>query len=118
MVRPSARPRRLGGSIYRGGYWSRTLESNEVGNWSQGGCTAEGTVFEIRLTLRVVVMVGRRAAVRRAELHQERGTTRGHEAHRDIGTKEEHGQQCDGQHIGPPSVTETGFHTLGLTMPE
>ena len=62
----------------------------------------------------VMPMVGRSAAgIGRAEFHQERGATRGHEPHWDMGTKDERGQQCDGQHIGSPSVTEPSFHDCG-----
>ena len=73
------------------------------------------------MTLRMVVtsMMGREAAgVVRAELHQERGAARGHESHWDIGTKDERGQQCDGQHIGSPRMTEPSLHAWGVTMPE
>jgi hypothetical protein len=112
---PSTRPRRLGGNIHGASYWSRGLKYDEVGNRAQSGRTTEGTILEIRLTLRMVVMamVGRRAAVRRAELHQERAAARGHESHRDICAKQKRGQQYDGQPIGSPNVTEPSFHDLG-----
>ena len=115
MVRPSARPRRLGGSIYRGGYWSRTLKSNEVGNGSQGRRTAEGTVLEIRLTVRMVVMamVGKSTAVRRTELEQKGAPARGHEPHGNIGAKQKRGQPYDGRYSGSPSVSEPSLHGLG-----
>jgi hypothetical protein len=115
VVRPSARPRRLGGSIYRGGYWSRALKGDEVGNGSQGRRTAEGTVLEIRLTLRVVVMamMGKSTAVRRAELQQEGAPACGHESNGNIGAKQKRGQQYDGRYIGSPSVPEPGLHDWG-----
>src|SRR5271155_4303435 len=105
---PSTQPRRLGGNPYRRGRSARGFKSDEVRNGSRGRSTAEGTILEIRLTLRMVMVpvVGRDATrVGRTELHQERGATRGHEPHWDIGTKDERGQQCDGQHIGSLSVT-------------
>jgi len=106
VVRPSARPRRLGGNIYRGGYWSRALKGNEVGNGSWSRRTAEGTVLEIRLTLRMVVMamVGRSTAVRRADLQQEGAPARGHESHGNICAKQKRGQPYDGRYIGSPGV--------------
>ena len=111
---PTNQPPSLGGNSYDGGYSSRGFKCDEVGNRSQCGRTAEGTILEIRLTLQMVVMVCRSAAdVGRTELHQERGATRGHEAHWDIGTKDQRGQQYDGQHIGSPSVTEPSFHDCG-----
>ena len=113
---PSRQAPRPNGSFYEGRYSSWGLKSDELGNGSRGRCTAEGTVLEIRLTLRMVVMrmVGRSTAgVRRAELHQERSATRRHEAHWDIGAKDERGQQYDGQHIGSPGVTEPSFHDWG-----
>jgi hypothetical protein len=115
VVRPSARPRRLGGSIYRGGYWSRALKGNEVGNGSYSRRTAEGTVLEIRLTLRMVVMamVGKSTAVRRAELQQEGAPARGHESHGNIGAKQKRGQPYEGRYIGSPSVPEPSLHDLG-----
>jgi len=113
---PSIRTLSLGGNCYKGGYSSCELKNDAVGYGSQGRRTAEGTVLKIRLTLRMVVMpmVGRSAAgVARAELHQERGAACGHEPHWDIGTKDEHGQQYDGQHIGSPSVREPSLHDWG-----
>jgi hypothetical protein len=89
VQRPRTRSCRIGGNICRGGYRSRRLKSDEVGNGPQGRRTAEGTILEIRLTLRMVVMavVGRSAAVRRAELHEKRAAARGHESHGDIRAK-------------------------------
>ena len=112
---PSTRTPSLGGNAYRGGYSPRGFKNGEVGNGAQSGRSAEGTVLEVRLTRRMMVMpvVGSSAAgVSRAELHQERGATRGHEPHGDIGTKDERGQQYNGQHIGSPSVTEPSLHDL------
>jgi hypothetical protein len=115
VMRPGTRPRRLGGNIHGGSYWSRGLKCGEVGKRARSGRTTEGTMLEIRLALRMVVMavVGRCAAVRRAELHQERAAARGHESHRDICAKQKRGQQYDGQPIGSPDVTEPSFHDLG-----
>ena len=110
---PSTRTPSLGGNGYGGGYSPGGFKNDEVGNGAQGGHTAERTVLEIRLTRRVMVMtvVGRSAgSVSRAELHQERGAARGHEPDWDIGTKDERGQQYNGQHIGSPSVTEPSLH--------
>ena len=118
---PSSRLHWLRGNFYKGGYSPSGFKSDEVGNGSQGRRAAEGTVLEIRLALRMVVMpmVRRSAAgVGRTELHQERGATRRHEAHWDIGTKDKRGQQYDGQDIGSPSVTEPSFHDWGVTMPK
>ena len=73
-------------------------------------------MLEIRVTLRMVVMslVGRRApGVGRAEFQQERSTTRGHESHGNIGTKDERGQQCDAQNIAAAGGTEPGMHHKG-----
>jgi len=113
---PSSQPSWLGGNFYRRGCPARGFESDEVGNGSRRRSTAEGTILEIRLTLRMVMVpvVGRDATrVGRTELHQERGAARGHEPHWDIGTKDERGQQYDGQHIGSPSVTEPSLHDCG-----
>jgi hypothetical protein len=113
---PGIRTPSLGGNCYKGGYSSCGFKNDEMGNGSQGRRTAEGTVLKIRLTLRMVVMpmVARSAAgVGRAELHQEGRATCGHEPHWDIGTKDERGQQYDGQHIGSPSVTEPSLHDWG-----
>jgi hypothetical protein len=110
---PSGRLHWLRGNFYKGGYSPSGFKSDEVGNGSQGRCAAEGTVLEIRLAMRMVVMpmVRRSAAgVGRTELHQERGATRGHEPNGDIGTKDERGQQYGGQHIGSPSVTQPSLH--------
>jgi hypothetical protein len=110
---PSGRPHWLRGNFYKGGYSPSGFKSDEVGNGSQGRCAAEGTVLEIRLARRMVVMpkVRRSAAgVGRTEFHQERGATRRHEPNGDIGTKDERGQQYDGQHIGSPSVTQPSLH--------
>jgi hypothetical protein len=88
-----------------------------VGNGSQRRRTAEGTVLEIRLTLRMVVMamVGKSTAVRRAELQQERAAARGHESHGNICAKQKRGQPYDGRYIGSPSVPEPGLHDLGAS---
>jgi hypothetical protein len=113
---PGSQPHWVRGNLYKGGYSSSGLKSDEVGNGSQGRRAAEGTVLEIRLTPRMVVMpmVRRSAAgVARTELHQERGATRGHEPNGDIGTKDERGQQYDGQHIGSPGVTQPSLHDWG-----
>jgi hypothetical protein len=111
--RPRRQPPWLSGNLHKGGYSSCGFKSDEVGNGSQGRRTAEGTILEIRMTLRMVVMpvVGRSAAgVGRTELHQERGAARGHEPRWDIGTKHERGQQYDGRHRGSPNVTEPSLH--------
>jgi hypothetical protein len=117
VQQPGTRACWIGGNICRGGYRSRGLKSDEVGNGSQGGRTAEGTILEIRLTLRMVVMamVRRSAAVRWAEFHEERAAARGHESHRDIRTKQKRGQQYAGQHIASPRVTEPSLHDLGAS---
>jgi hypothetical protein len=110
---PCNQPHWLRGNFYKGGYSPSGFKSDEMGNGSQGRRAAEGTVLEIRLALRMVVMpmVRRSAAgVGRTELHQERGATGGHEPNGDIGTKDERGQQYDGQHIGSPSVTQPSLH--------
>jgi hypothetical protein len=114
--RPSTQPPWRGGNRYQGGYRSRGFKYDEVGNGTQSRHTAERTVLEIRLTLRMMMipLVGRSAArVSRTEFHQERGATRGHEPHWDIGTKDQRGQQYDGQHIGSPGVTEPSLHGWG-----
>lgn len=110
--RPRSQPPWLSGNLHKGGYSSGGFKSDEVGNGSRGRRTAEGTILEIRMTLRMVVMpvVGSAAGVGRTELQKERGATRGHEPHWDIGTKDERGQQYDGQHIGSPNVTEPSLH--------
>ena len=115
VQRSGKRPCRIGRNVCGGGYLSRGLKPDEVGNGPEGRRTAEGTILEIRLTLRMVVMavVGKRAAVRRAELHEERAAVRGHESQGDIGAKQKRGQQYDGQPIGSPDVTEPSFHDLG-----
>jgi hypothetical protein len=113
---PNTQPTWLGGNFDRGGYPSRGFKRDEMGNGSQGRRTAVGTILEIRVILGIVVMpmVARDAAgVGRAEFHQEWGATRGHEPHWDIGTKDERGQQYDGQYIGSPSVTEPSLHDCG-----
>ncbi len=113
---PSTRPCRLGGNLYRGGSSARGFESDEVGNGSRRGSAAEGAILEIRLTLRMVMVsvMGRDITrVGRTELQQERGAARGHEPDWDIGTKDERGQQYDGQHIGSPGVTEPSLHDCG-----
>ena len=95
VERPSRKPPWLGGNLHEGGYPSRGFKSDEVGSGPQARRSAEGTILEIRMTLRMVVipMVGREAVgVGRTELNQERGATRGHEPHWDIGTKDERGQ--------------------------
>jgi hypothetical protein len=67
----------------------------------------------------VMPRVGRYAAgVGWTEFHEERGAARGHETQGDIGTKEQRGQQYNGQHIGSLGVTETSFHDWGVTMPD
>ena len=111
--RTRSQPPWLSGNLHRGGYSSGGLKSDEVGNGSEGRRTAEGTILEIRMTLRMVVMPvvgGSAAGVGGTELHQERGATRGHEPNGDIGTKDEGGQQYDGRYIGSPSVTQPSFH--------
>ena len=111
--RPRSQPPWLSGNLHKGGYSSRGFKTDEVRNGSQGRRTAEGTILEIRMTLRMVVMPvvgGSAAGVGRTELHQERGATRGHEPRWDIGTKDERGQQYDGLHIGSPKVTEPSLH--------
>ena len=118
---PSSRLRWFPGNFYRGGYSPSGFKSDEVGNGPQGRRAAEGTVLEIRLALRMVVMpmVRRSAAgIGCTKLHQERGATRGHEPNGDVGTKDERGQQYDGQHIGSPSVTQPSLHDWAVTMPE
>jgi hypothetical protein len=72
VERPSTLPYRFGGNIGSEGYRPRRLKGDEVGNGSHGGRTAEGTVLEIGVALGLVMMemVGRSAAVRRAELQQ------------------------------------------------
>ena len=110
---PISRPRRLCGNFCEGGYSPSRFKSDELGNGSRGRRAAEGTVLEVRLSRRMVVMPMVRssaAGVGRAELHQERGATRGHEPNGDIGTKDEGGQQYDGRYIGSPSVTQPSFH--------
>ncbi len=114
--RPSSESPWLGGDFYKGGYSSRGFKSDEVGNGSEGGRTAEGTMLEIRMILRMEMMpmVGRDPTnVVRAELHQERGATRRHEPHWDIGAKDERGQQYDSQNISSPSVTVPSLHDCG-----
>jgi len=117
VERPSTRPHRLGGNICGAGYRSRGLESDEVGNRSESGRTAEWTILELRLTRRMVVMavVRRSAAVRRTEFHQERAAARGHESHGDIRAKQQRGQQYAGQHIASPSLTEPSSHDSGAS---
>ncbi len=97
---PNSRPGRLRGNFYKGGYSPSGFKPDEVGYGSRGRSAPEGTVLEIRLTLRMVVMNMVRSSVPGVggtELHQERGATRGHEPNRDIGTKDERGQQYDGR---------------------
>lgn len=113
---PSSEPPWLGRNFYKGGYSSRGFKSDEVGNGSEGRRTAEGTILEIRMILRMEMMpmVGTDATdVVRAELHQERGATRGHKPHWDIGAKDERGQQYDSQNIRSPSVTVPSLHDWG-----
>jgi hypothetical protein len=78
------------------GYPPRGFKCDEVGNGSQRGRTAKGAILKIRSTLRMVVMSmlgGSVACVGRAELDQKRSAACGHEAHRDIGTEKQRGQQ-------------------------
>jgi hypothetical protein len=92
---------------------TRGFKCNEVRKGSQSRRTAKGAILEIRMTLRMVVMFMLRrhpTGVGRTELQQERSATRGHESHGDIGTKDERGQQYDGQHIESPSVMEPSSH--------
>ena len=120
--RPNGRPRRLRGNFYGGGYSPAGFKGDQVGNGSGAGSAAEGTVLEILLTLRMVVMRmvrGSAAGVGGTELHQERGAARGHEPDGDIGTKDEGGQQYDDRDIGSPGVTQRSLHDLrAVTMPE
>jgi hypothetical protein len=101
------------GQSDRRSYLPGGFEGDQVGNRSQGRRAAERTVLEIRLALRMVVMPmvrGSAAGVGRTELHQERGAARGHEPDRDIGTKNQRGQQYDGQYVGSPCVIRPRFH--------
>jgi hypothetical protein len=110
---PSSRPHRLHGNFHKGSYSPSGFKSDELGNRSQGRRAAEGTVLEIRLAPRMVMMPlvrGSAAGVGRTEFHQERCATRGHEPNGDIGTKDQRGQQYDGHHIGSPSVTQPSLH--------
>jgi hypothetical protein len=115
VERPSTRPHRFGGNICGEGHRSRGLESDEVGNRSESGRTAERTILEIRLTRRMMVMavMRRSAAVRRTEFHQERAAARGHESRGYICAKQQRGQQYAGQHIASPSFREPSLHNSG-----
>jgi hypothetical protein len=82
------------GECYAEGYPPRGLKCDEVGNGSQRRRTAKGAVLKIGSALRMVVMpMVSGGVVGRAELDQKRSAARGHEAHRDIGTEKQRGQQ-------------------------
>jgi hypothetical protein len=100
---------------------TRGFKCDELRKRPRSGRTAKGAILEICMTRRMVVMfmLGKRpTGVGRTELQQERSATRGHESHGDIGTTDEHGQQCDGQYIKASGVTVPGLHAEGARMPE
>lgn len=88
-------PLRLCEGGYEGGNPPRGFKGDEMSCGSLSGRTAEGTILEVRMTLRMVVMqmlCAQRPVICRAKLHQKRRTAGGHEPDGDIGTKSEGGQ--------------------------
>lgn len=118
---PSTQLPRLRGNCYARVDLTRRLKCDEVRKGPWGGRTAKGAILKICMPLRMVVMfvLGKRSTgISRTELQQKRGTARRHESHGDIGTKDERGQQCDGQYIRSSGVTVPGLHAEGASMPE
>ena len=94
----------------------RWFKYYEMGNGSLGRCTAEGAILKICMPLRMVMMqmlCGEGLSECRTEFHQKRRTAGRHKPDGDIGTKNQRGQQNDGQHIGSPTMKMPGSHTRG-----
>lgn len=110
----SSQPLRFGGNIYEEGYLPGRFKNYEVGNGPLSRGTAEWTILEISMILRmgVVHMICREGSgVRRTEFHQKRHPACRHKPDGNIGTKYQCGQKDDGQHIGSPTMTRPGSHT-------
>jgi hypothetical protein len=84
--RPDAERPGLEGNLEGRRNLAGRFELEEVGNRSLPGSTAEGTVLEVGVSLRMVVvlMMRRHACIGRAKLQQERRSARRHEPHGDI----------------------------------
>ena len=103
------------------GYLARRFKRDELGNRPMRWGTAERTVLEIGVSLRVVMvlmLMMRRhgAGIGRTQFQQERRAARGHVSHGNIRMKQQRGQQQDGQHIGSPGVIGTRMHVMGATI--
>lgn len=86
--------------VFQNGYLPRRIEDREGGNRTLNGRTPEGTILQIRMMLRTVMMqmVRRgRQPERGTQLHLKRGAAGRHEADGYVGTKQQRGQHDDGR---------------------